>query len=84
MKMKNGPRKGGHASKISLCKSATDLMLFKKYFRGRSGSEAGERAPLQFDNPSYHTDDAVMGQEIAMSENEAPSLENNQQNNEDG
>ena len=38
-------------------------------FREASGSEAGETAPLQFENPSYHSDDLTMdGQAIAMTE----------------
>ena len=60
------------------------IFFFKNYFRGRSGSEVAESAPLQFDNPSYHTDDVTMAQEITMSERETPSLTNNQEHNEDG
>ena len=38
-------------------------------FREISESEAGESAPLQFENPSYHSDDLAMdGQAIAMTE----------------
>ena len=47
-----------------------DIIIFL-IDRGRSGSEAGESAPLQFDNPSYHTEDGLNGQVIQMSEKPA-------------
>ena len=38
--------------------------------RESSGSETGESSPLHFQNPSYHTEEVTVGQEIAMSEHE--------------